>query len=99
MSKLSWLGIILNVLLGLMFPYVLVGGIVLIYGFMSPPTGIQRIEGIAILLVFLLSLIVVNVTVLRKLPTAKERWYRLLIHAMWFIAALIASFIWLRISG
>ncbi|MFF2089685.1 hypothetical protein [Paenibacillus sp. NPDC058174] len=99
MSRLSWLGIILNVLLGLIFPFVLVGGIVLIYGFMSPPTGVQRIEGVAILLVYLSSLIAINVTVLRKLSTAKERWYRLLIHAMWFIAALIASFIWLRIRG
>jgi len=86
----KWIGIISHAVLGFLFPYVFVGGIILVYGFMSPPTPDQRVWGITISALYLLAFIAANLLTLRRLPP-KSFWARLLLHAaIWFISCTIS---------
>lgn len=97
MAKKKWLGIIAHLVLGALFPFVLIGGIVLIYGFMAPSTGAQKAYGLVIVSVYTLLLIGINVWTLRRLDF-QGRWRWLLIHVFTWAAAVITSFAMLRFS-
>ncbi|MFF2479501.1 hypothetical protein [Paenibacillus sp. NPDC058071] len=99
MSPIKWLSIIAHLLLGAVFPYVLVGSILLLFGFMSPPTITERLTGAAIAGVYLLILIAVNVGVQHRLPSGKDRGLWLLINAVALIVAAIFSFSMIRVLG
>jgi len=86
----KWIGIIAHVLLGFLFPYVFVGSVILVYGFMSTPAPSQRAWGIAISAVYLLAFIAANLFTLRGLAP-RSFWARLLLHAaIWFISCTIS---------
>jgi hypothetical protein len=97
MAKKKWLGLIAHLVLGALFPYVLIGGIVLLYGFMAPSTGSQKAYGLVIVSVYTLLLIGVNVWTLRRLDF-QARWRWLIIHVLAWAAAVITSFAMLRFS-
>lgn len=97
MDRKKWFGLASHLLLGFLFPYVLIGGIVLLYGFMAPSTGSQKAYGTVIILVYALLIIGTNLWTLRRLDfRAKWRW--LVIHTALWAAAAIASFAMLRFS-
>ncbi|WP_336786503.1 hypothetical protein [Paenibacillus sp. MMO-177] len=97
MERIKWFGAIAHLLLGFLFPYVLIGGIVLVYGFMAPSTGSQKAYGIAIVLVYALIILGVNLWTMRRMDF-RSKWRRLVIHALCWAAAAIVSFAMLRFS-
>ncbi|MFX3635198.1 MAG: hypothetical protein ACE3L7_10765 [Candidatus Pristimantibacillus sp.] len=97
MNGMKWFGLAVHLLLGALFPFILVGGIILIYGFMTPPTLTQRLTGIAIAVVYGAVIIGANIMTLRRLPESRNRWYWLLMHVIVWVVACILIFIMLRI--
>ncbi|NIK67994.1 hypothetical protein [Paenibacillus sp. BK720] len=97
MDRRKWLGTIAHLLLGILFPYVLIGGIVLVYGFMAPSTASQKAYGAAIILVYALLILGVNLWTLRRMDF-RSKWRWIVIHTLCWAAAAIASFAMLRFS-
>ncbi|MCM3629938.1 hypothetical protein M3194_21625 [Paenibacillus glycanilyticus] len=98
MDRKKWVGVIVHLLLGFLFPYVLVGGIVLVYGFMAPSTGSQKAYGTVIILVYALLVIGTNLWTLRRLDF-RSKWRWLVIHTICWAAAAIGSFAMLRFTA
>lgn len=96
MNTKKWIGLTVHLLLGALFPYVFVGCVILIYGFMSPPTSSQKLWGIVIALAYVAILFMVNFIALRSLGTKKDKWYRLALHGIVFVLACAVSFMVLR---
>jgi hypothetical protein len=61
----KWIGYVTHAMLGLLAPYVLGGCIMLIYGLMTPSTGLDKLLGISIAVVYAAILAGVNWVVLR----------------------------------
>ncbi|MCK9862491.1 hypothetical protein [Paenibacillus sp. ATY16] len=97
MDRKKWLGAIAHLLLGIVFPYVLIGGIVLVYGFMAPSTGSQKAYGTAIVLIYALLILGVNLWSLRRLDY-RSKWRWLVIHTLCWATGAIASFAMLRFT-
>lgn len=95
---MKWFGLAVHVLLGALFPFILVGGIIQIYGFMAPPTLAQRLTGIAIIIVYGAVIIGANIMILRRITDTMSKWYWLLMHSIAWLIACILIFIMLRIG-
>lgn len=92
MKTWNWTFAVLNLLLGFLFPYALVGGIVLIYGFMTPPTPKQQWYGIALAIGYLLIALAINLLAVRKIKDGKSRWQTAAFHALAWLAGAAVSF-------
>ncbi|AJY77039.1 hypothetical protein [Paenibacillus beijingensis] len=92
------IGIVFHLILGLLFPYILVGSILLLYGFMTPPTVKEQWTGTLIAFIYAAVLIVLNVWLLRRLHI-RERMKRLLLHAAVWAASAAAMLLWLRFGS
>ncbi|GLX68086.1 hypothetical protein [Paenibacillus glycanilyticus] len=98
MDKKKWFGVLAHLVLGWLFPYVLVGGIVLVYGFMAPSTGAQKAYGLVILLVYALLIMGTNLWTLRSLDF-RSKWRWGMIHTFIWAGAVLLSFAMLRFSS
>lgn len=96
MKTWGWIGMAGSFVLGLLFPYVLVGGIILLYGFMGPPTMQQRVYGLVIVCVYLLLVGALNYFSTRTFPERKERYLRLFAHLLAWVLGAAISFVWIR---
>ncbi|PZD93696.1 hypothetical protein DNH61_24095 [Paenibacillus sambharensis] len=84
MSK--WAGIAANAALGLIFPYVLAGVVLLVYGFMQPAERIDQIFGILIAAGYTGLVAAVNWITLRG-QAAAAVWQGLFLNALAWSAA------------
>ncbi|MBB3110319.1 hypothetical protein FHS18_002386 [Paenibacillus phyllosphaerae] len=91
------LGIVAHFILGLMLPYVVVGSVVLLYGFMAPPTDAERTKGLIIGIIYLAFFIGVNFLTLRGLP-GRQRLQLFLVQFAVFMVAAVSMFASLRWS-
>ncbi|UVI27642.1 hypothetical protein [Paenibacillus spongiae] len=83
MRARQWIGAVAHLLLGFLFPYVFIGSIVLINGFMSPSTPKQKLMGTVIAVVYTILLIAVNWLTLKGLPR-RVRLTSILVHIVLF---------------
>ncbi|WP_274650702.1 hypothetical protein [Paenibacillus humicola] len=95
MKPVQWIGAAVHLLLGLVFPYVLGGTVVLTYGLMSPSTAKQKLAGALIAIVYVAMITAVNVMVLKYLPR-KSKINSAVIHAALFAAGAAVMFAALR---
>lgn len=95
MRTRQWIGAVAHVLLGFLFPYVVIGSIILINGFMAPSTPQQKVTGTIIALVYTILLVAVNWLTLKGLKK-RARTTAILVHIASFAGAALLMFMSLR---
>ena len=91
MNVRRWIGAIAHLLLGLAFPYVLIGTVILLSGFMAPSTAKQKLAGAVIAIAYLGLIAAVNYLALKGM-SRRNKTISAFVHVIAFAAASMFMF-------